>query len=706
MMVGNPITPNRGAPSIRTLLVVMIGALAGLAMALSGIIVLRLVASVQANAEKELDRASRDIGFTVDREIASVTNLLTALITSDSLRRGDFERLYRKSAEISGQVGFHIALRQLQRNEWVFNTAFPWGATLDNGNKIPMGEVAHNALRSGTPVLSAAFFGPRLNRNIVVECVPLRETSGVQYALCGIVDLDVFAEILKQSRLEDNWIVTIIDHKGGIVARSKDHDKFAGVKAASLDLLEPGMPSGLARGPNAEGVPFVWAYRRMEATGWVVGVGVPQSVFDEPMLFGLGGMLIIGFVLAFLAAVMAHRTTGPLSRSIKELRDAVSAVRREPKLARSVAARSASYWEISSVLAAASEELLAVKDRRQFVLAAANVGTWQWDLVTGKEAWSDRYREILGVSGEVEPGLENFLAQVHSSDRPSVADAVTRNISGSEEYDREYRIVRADTGEERWVHAKARVERDRLGRPLRVLGVAMDITVRRQNECERDDLRRRLMRAQEDERLRLAHELHDQTGQSLTAVMLELKDIESMSDGCERDRLCRLRLQMEQMGKALHHVAWELRPASLDELGLASALANYATEWSEQYRIETDFHCADPLLDELSDEIRTTIYRVAQEGLTNIAKHAPTATSVSVVIDRVGTTMVLTIEDNGRGFDATGEKGPAGERSGLGLAGVRERLSLVGGEFEIESSVGAGTTVFVRIPLPLATTAA
>jgi len=674
-------------------------------LGLSGLVVLHLVTSAQTNAERELDRASRDIKFAVEREIASITNLLTALLTSDSLRRGDFERLYRKSAEVSRQVGFHIALRQLQRDEWVFHTAFPWGTTLENGNKHPVGEVARNALRSGTPVLSAAFFGAQLNRKIVVECVPLREPGGVKYALCGVLDLDVFAEILGQARLESDWIATIIDHTGGIVARSTNQESAA-TKVASANLIDPDVRSGLVKGTNARGVPFVWAYRRMEGSGWIARVGVPMRVLDEPMLFGLGGMLIIGLVLAFLAVVMAHRATGPLSRSIKELRDAVSAVRRAPKLALSSAARSASYGEISSILAAASEELLAVKDRRQFVQSAANVGTWQWDLLTGKEAWSDRYREIIGVSGEVEPSHENFLGQVHSSDRASVADAVMRNISGNEDYDREYRIVRADTGDERWVHAKARVERDLTGRPLQVLGVAMDITVRKQNECERDELRRRLMRAQEDERLRLAHELHDQTGQSLTAVMLELKDIESQSDGCDRGRLRLLRLQMEQMGKALHHVAWELRPASLDELGLANALANYAAEWSEQYRIETDFHCADPLLDELSDEIRTTIYRVTQEALTNIAKHASTATSVSVVIDRVATTMVLTIEDNGRGFDVTGQKDPVGERAGLGLAGVRERLSLVGGEFEIESSVGAGTTVFVRIPLPLATAAA
>jgi two-component system sensor histidine kinase DegS len=182
--------------------------------------------------------------------------------------------------------------------------------------------------------------------------------------------------------------------------------------------------------------------------------------------------------------------------------------------------------------------------------------------------------------------------------------------------------------------------------------------------------------------------------------------MESMSNECDRGHLRLIRLQMEQMGKALHQVAWELRPASLDELGLTSALANYTAEWSEQYGIEVDFHSAAPGLDELSNEIRTTIYRVVQEGLTNIAKHAATATSVGVVIERSGSTVVLTIEDDGGGFDAMVKKRPAGERAGLGLAGMRERLLLVGGEFELETSIGGGTTLIARIPVLLAKTAA
>jgi signal transduction histidine kinase len=211
-------------------------------------------------------------------------------------------------------------------------------------------------------------------------------------------------------------------------------------------------------------------------------------------------------------------------------------------------------------------------------------------------------------------------------------------------------------------------------------------------------LQRRLVNTEERERLRLSHELHDQTGQSLTAAMLELRNIEPLVTEDGRKRLHMLQERMAEIGKVLHRVAWELRPASIDELGLASALSNYVSEWGAQYDIEVDFYGGgDPKLDELSGEARTTIFRVAQEGLTNVVKHAQGATSVSVGIECGNAMIQLVIEDNGCGFNtSTAVEQPDNQR-GFGLAGMRERLSLLGGELEVESSIGAGTTIFARI---------
>jgi signal transduction histidine kinase len=244
------------------------------------------------------------------------------------------------------------------------------------------------------------------------------------------------------------------------------------------------------------------------------------------------------------------------------------------------------------------------------------------------------------------------------------------------------------------------------GEELKMVTV-VDVTARKvaaerlaATTVERDDLRRRFIQAQEQERLRLARELHDQTGQQLTGVILQIKNVENSVREVERTELREVRRNLEKVGQVLHHVAWELRPASIDELGLADALANYIAEWAQQYKIEGDFHCNALDLGEISEEVGTAIYRVVQEALNNVVKHAQNATSVSVVIERSDRRLRLTIEDDGCGFDADSLRVLTKNRSsGLGLAGIRERLTLIGAELEIESSIGIGTTIFARIPV-------
>jgi signal transduction histidine kinase len=210
-------------------------------------------------------------------------------------------------------------------------------------------------------------------------------------------------------------------------------------------------------------------------------------------------------------------------------------------------------------------------------------------------------------------------------------------------------------------------------------------------------LRRHLSIAEEKERLRLSYELHDEAGQGLIAAILELNEIDALIAGAARERLLLVRKKMEELGKTLHRIAWELRPPSIDELGLRKALTSYIAEWGERCATEVDFHCDDPNLDAVPNEIGTAVYRIVQEGLTNIVKHAGHPSDVSVVIRRVAATLQLIIEDNGCGFDAGAIK--PGAARGLGLAGMRERLTLIGGTLEIESAVGAGTTIFARITL-------
>ena len=141
-------------------------------------------------------------------------------------------------------------------------------------------------------------------------------------------------------------------------------------------------------------------------------------------------------------------------------------------------------------------------------------------------------------------------------------------------------------------------------------------------------------------------------------------------------------------------MAWELRPAALDDLGLAAALENFVHEWSEHFGIAADYHSTGLARRRLAPELETNLYRIAQEALNNVAKHAG-ATHVGVILERRDQHIALIVEDDGGGFDPSDEMG---EERGMGLLNMRERAALVGGALEIESAAGEGTTVFARVP--------
>ncbi|OWK39827.1 PAS domain-containing sensor histidine kinase [Fimbriiglobus ruber] len=222
-----------------------------------------------------------------------------------------------------------------------------------------------------------------------------------------------------------------------------------------------------------------------------------------------------------------------------------------------------------------------------------------------------------------------------------------------------------------------------------------EIARREGAELEQRALQQQLTTVQEDERRRIARELHDQMGQHLTALGLGLKIVKNATPdpSPERDRLRRLLSITDTIGREVHHLALELRPTTLDDFGLQAALANYAEGWSERSGIEVDFHGSGPDEERLPPPVETALYRVIQEALTNILKHAA-ARRVSVVLQRSSGQISAVIEDDGRGFDADSV---AEHR--LGILGMRERVALVGGTLTVESGSRPGTTVIARIPL-------
>ncbi len=220
--------------------------------------------------------------------------------------------------------------------------------------------------------------------------------------------------------------------------------------------------------------------------------------------------------------------------------------------------------------------------------------------------------------------------------------------------------------------------------------VAVDLSAR----VARDALRR-VVAAQELERRRLARELHDETGQALASILLGLHAVEEAKGGAElRVATAMLRQLAVTTLQDVRRLAVELRPKALDDFGLVAALERLASGFSEQTGIAVDISAriGDT---RLVPEIETALYRIVQEALTNVAKHAQ-ASRVSVVLNRSARSVVAVIEDDGRGFSSRPEPS---DGHGLGLIGMQERVGLLSGRIQIESTEGSGTTLVVEVPL-------
>jgi PAS domain S-box-containing protein len=226
-----------------------------------------------------------------------------------------------------------------------------------------------------------------------------------------------------------------------------------------------------------------------------------------------------------------------------------------------------------------------------------------------------------------------------------------------------------------------------------LIGVVVDATERKQQEQLRDRLIEQVMTAQDEERRRIARELHDETGQSLTALLVGLRTIEGSRTIAQAIELAQqLR---ETAARTLHDVgrlARGLHPRVLDDLGLAVAVIRYVQEFVRLHGIADDTRIEG--LDEgpLLPLVQNTVYRVLQEALTNVARHAG-ARRVIVRLVRNEATVELRVQDDGIGFDL------AGDRRGLGLRGMQERAALLGGSVEVESQPGAGTTITAHFPV-------
>jgi len=297
----------------------------------------------------------------------------------------------------------------------------------------------------------------------------------------------------------------------------------------------------------------------------------------------------------------------------------------------------------------AEEALIASEQRVSLAADAANLRCWVHDLVTDQMWATQTGRNVLGWWPSRPLTFEQFMERVHPDDRQSVRRAVQRSREDRSDYEAEYRLV-VPGGGTRWVAARGRREFDRDGKPLRMRGVTIDITKRRQAEEAARELSGRLINAQEEERSRLARELHDDVTQRLALLAIDAgrgeRNLPSAAGGTA---MRAMRESLIRLSEDVHALAYRLHPSILEDLGLIEALKTECERFGRVASIPVDLK-AQEVPDPLPHAVALCLYRIAQEALRNVGRHAR-ASAVQVSLRRLDGGVQLAVRDNGAGFD-------------------------------------------------------
>jgi PAS domain S-box-containing protein len=343
----------------------------------------------------------------------------------------------------------------------------------------------------------------------------------------------------------------------------------------------------------------------------------------------------------------------------------------------------------------ASEARQRSEERFRMAAQAGRMFAYEWDAATDVIVRSEGVAQVLGADEGVHTTGQQILTMVPPEDRERLIAAVAQ-LSPAEPYLRiSYRMVRSD-GTVIWVERNSRAHFDEQGKMLRLVGMVMDITQRKLAEEALKGMTRKLIEAQEQERSRIARELHDDINQRLALLSVEIQQVREVSPityGELRSRMDELGKRTSEISAVVQSLSHELHSSRLEYLGLVSAMKGFCKEFGDKHKVEIDFS-NEGIPSGIPPEISLCLFRIMQEGLQNALKHSGVK-FFEVELHGSPAEIRLTVRDSGVGYEPELAK----DTPGLGLMSMRERVRLVKGTISITSKPQSGTEINVRVPL-------
>ncbi|MGA7751412.1 MAG: PAS domain S-box protein [Candidatus Sulfotelmatobacter sp.] len=465
--------------------------------------------------------------------------------------------------------------------------------------------------------------------------------------------------------------------------------RLAAIVESSDDGIVSKDLNGIITSWNA-GASRIFGFTAEEAIGNSITIIIPPEFRDEEAQ--IIGRLRKGERIEHYETVRTNKFGQRLnvSLTISPLRDSKGRVIGASKIARNITQRK----EVEAALRESQTQLA-------LALESSRTAMFDWDVIERKGAWNPQMAAIYGFC----PAGKYITAQewhslFHPDERLRLQIEADLALKDQDQFQFEYRAIRPD-GELRWILSHGRIVRDANGIGIRMIGTHTDITDRKQaEEAERvRELTGKLLHAQDEERRRIARELHDSAGQLIAALQMKLVPMQAEAEELSPEFSNGVRESLnylQQLSEELRTVSYLLHPPLLDEAGLPSALRWYVQGFSERSKIDVELELP-PNLRRLSPEMEVTIFRVIQECLTNIHRHSGSKQATIRVLGSPDE-IQLEVQDYGKGMPSSSQNGSQHFRYGVGIQGMSERIRQLNGSFEIQSHAH-GTVVIARLPV-------